>query len=100
VIPSQTTQAQASARDVAQLVRTIRRERVTAVFPESSVNADLAKAIARRTGASARYTLYGDTLGPAGSRAETYVGMELANADAITRGLTGGRLGCTVRGLS
>jgi ABC-type Zn uptake system ZnuABC Zn-binding protein ZnuA/ABC-type Mn2+/Zn2+ transport system permease subunit len=100
VIPSQTTHAQASARDVARLVQTIKREHVKAVFPESSVNADLAKAIAKRTGASSKHVLYGDSLGPKGSRGETYIGMELANADAITRGLTGGRLGCTIQGLS
>ena len=40
VIPSQTTQAQASAADVAKLVRLIRREHVRAVFPESSLSAE------------------------------------------------------------
>ena len=34
VIPSQTTQAQASAGDVADLVRLVRREHVRAIFPE------------------------------------------------------------------
>ena len=36
VIPSQTTQAQPSAKDVSDLVDLIKREGVTAVFPESS----------------------------------------------------------------
>ena len=31
-----------------------------------------------------------DTLGPAGSRAANYIGMLIANADSIVRGLTGG----------
>jgi zinc/manganese transport system substrate-binding protein len=53
VIPSQTTQAQPSAGQIAQLVATIRREHVHAIFPESSVNAKLARAIAGETGASA-----------------------------------------------
>ena len=35
VIPSQTTQAQASAGDIADLVRLVRREHVRAIFPES-----------------------------------------------------------------
>jgi ABC-type Zn uptake system ZnuABC Zn-binding protein ZnuA/ABC-type Mn2+/Zn2+ transport system permease subunit len=95
VIPSQTTQAQPSAGDVAKLSALIRREHVKAVFPESSVSPKLAEAIARQTGASARYHLYGDTLGPAGSPGGTYVGMEAANADAMVRGFTGGRRGCT-----
>jgi ABC-type Zn uptake system ZnuABC Zn-binding protein ZnuA len=99
VIPSQTTQAQASAADVSRLVEVIRRERVRAVFPESSLNPRLAEAIARQTGARADWTLYGDTLGPTGSPGATYVGMEQANADAIVRGLTGGGRGCRIEGL-
>ncbi|HEX6618385.1 MAG TPA: zinc ABC transporter substrate-binding protein, partial [Solirubrobacteraceae bacterium] len=67
VIPSQSTQAQPSAGDVARLTRLIRRERVKAVFPESSINAKLAQAIARQTGATSDHELYGDTLGPKGS---------------------------------
>lgn len=94
VIPSQTTQAQPSAGDLARLVDVIRREDVQAVFPESSINPKLAEAIARETGATADHELYGDTLGPAGSAGATYVGMELANADAMVDGFTGGRAGC------
>jgi ABC-type Zn uptake system ZnuABC Zn-binding protein ZnuA len=99
VIPSQTTRAQASAGEVAALVKTIRREHVKAVFPETSVNAKLAKAIARASGASADYTLYGDTLGPKGSPGATYLSMERANADAMMRGFTGGARNCTITGL-
>jgi ABC-type Zn uptake system ZnuABC Zn-binding protein ZnuA len=98
VIPSQTTQAQASAGDVAKLSETIRRERVKAVFPESSLSPKLARAIARQTGARSDLTLYGDTLGPAGSDGATYLGMERHNADAMARGFTAGRIGCTVAG--
>ena len=94
VIPSQTTQAQPSAGATARLVGLIRREHVRAVFPESSINRRLADTIARETGATSRFTLYGDTLGPAGSAGATYLAMEHANADAIVRGLSGGRLGC------
>src|ERR687888_278424 len=94
VIPSQTTQAQPSAGATARLVRLIRREHVRAVFPESSINRRLAETIARETGATSRFTLYGDTLGPAGSAGATYLGMEQTNADAIVRGLSGGRLRC------
>jgi ABC-type Zn uptake system ZnuABC Zn-binding protein ZnuA/ABC-type Mn2+/Zn2+ transport system permease subunit len=94
VIPSQTTQAQASAGEVAKLSETIRREGVKAVFPESSLNPKLARAIARQTGARADLTLYGDTLGPAGSDGATYLDMERHNADAMVRGFTGGARGC------
>ena len=68
VIPSQTTQAQASAKDLSELAKTIEAERVKAIFPESSLSPKVAEAIARQTGATANYTLYGDTLGPEGSR--------------------------------
>jgi ABC-type Zn uptake system ZnuABC Zn-binding protein ZnuA/ABC-type Mn2+/Zn2+ transport system permease subunit len=99
VIPSQTTQAQASAKDVAQLSKLIRREGVKAVFPESSINPKLARAIAAQTGATSDLTLYGDTLGPKGSSGATYLTMEQANADAMARGFTGGAQRCTIPGL-
>jgi zinc/manganese transport system substrate-binding protein len=99
VIPSQTTQAQPSAGDVARLTRLIRRERVKAVFPESSINAKLAQAIARQTGATSDHELYGDTLGPKGSSGATYLTMERANADAMVRGFTAGARGCPIAGI-
>ncbi len=94
VIPSQTTQAQPSAKDLSQLADTIEAEDVRAVFPESSLSASAAEAIADQTGATAEYTLYGDALGPEGSDGATYLEMEEANADAVVRGLTGGERGC------
>jgi len=99
VIPSQTTQAQPSAGQIARLAALVRREHVKAIYPESSINPRLADALARETGASARFTLYGDTLGPKGSRGDTYLKMELANADAMVRGFTGGARGCAIAGL-
>ncbi len=76
VIPSQTTQAQPSAGEIARLIAVIRREHVHAVFPESSLNSRLAQTIADETGARSNFTLYGDTLGPGGSTGSTYVSME------------------------
>jgi ABC-type Zn uptake system ZnuABC Zn-binding protein ZnuA len=95
VIPSQTTQGEPSAGETAGLIALIEREHVRAVFPESSLNRKLAATIARETGASASYTLYGDTLGPRGSSGATYLGMEQANAAAMVRGFTGGRRTCS-----
>ncbi|MDX6622831.1 MAG: hypothetical protein QOE75_763 [Solirubrobacterales bacterium] len=94
VIPSQTTQAQASAKDVSALIDLIEREGVKAVFPESSLSASVAEAVARQTGASSDHELYGDTLGPEGSPGATYIGMEAANAEAMARGFSDGRIGC------
>ncbi len=94
VIPSQTTQAQPSAKDLSALAKLIEREQVKAVFPESSLSPKVAEAIASQTGASSNYTLYGDTLGPEGSSGATYLTMEAANANAMVRGFTDGRRGC------
>ena len=99
VIPSLTTQAQPSAGDVAELAKVIRREGVRAVFPESGSSRKLPEALAKETGVTAAYHLYGDALGPQGSGADTYLGMEAANADAMVRGFTGGARGCEIRGL-
>jgi zinc/manganese transport system substrate-binding protein len=98
VIPSQTTQAQPSARELAQLADVVRREHVMAIFPESSLSPKLARAIARETGAGAGLTLYGDTLGATGSDADTYLKMEANNARTIALGLSGGRVRCAIEG--
>jgi zinc/manganese transport system substrate-binding protein len=95
-IPAQTTQAQASAGDVAELIATIKRERVKAIFPESSVNPELARSIARETGVSSDLELYGDTLGPKRSSGATYIGMVAANTKAIVDGLSGGESSCAI----
>ena len=93
-IPARTTVAQPSAGELAELVDAIKREHVRAVFPESSVNSKVAETLARETGVTAQYELYGDTLGPSGSSGDTYLRMEVANADAIVKGFTGGSRGC------
>ncbi len=99
IIPSQATQAAPSAGDLAQLSKLIESENVKAVFPESSLSPKLADAIAQQTGATSKYTLYADTLGAAGSTATTYLTMMAANADAVVRGLSGGRQSCSIAGL-
>jgi len=94
VIPALTTEAQPSAGDLAELERTIREENVKAVFPESSYSQNLADAVARDTGATTEYSLYGDTLGPEDSPAATWIGMMQENANSMALGFTGGEQGC------
>jgi zinc/manganese transport system substrate-binding protein/manganese/iron transport system substrate-binding protein len=89
VIPSRSTRAQASAGETAELVRTIRRERVPAIFAESSVRSDVEEAIAREAGARVAPALYADSLGPEGSPGETYVGSIEANTRTIASALGG-----------
>ena len=94
VIPSLSTQAQASAGDVQRLVEQIRLEGVATVFPESSVNPDIERAIAREAGARVGDPLFADSLGPEGSPGETYAGALAADAAALVRGMSGGRVAC------
>ena len=96
VIPSLSTQAQASAGDVDELVQQIRREGVEAVFPESSVNPDIERAIAREAGAEVGSPLYADSLGPPGSAGETYAGALATDVRALVRGMSGGRVDCAL----
>ena len=88
--------AQASAGDVQRLVDQIRRERVEAIFPESSVNPDIERAIAREAGARIGDSLYADSLGPRGSAGETYEGALAHDARALVSGMSGGRVDCAL----
>jgi ABC-type Zn uptake system ZnuABC Zn-binding protein ZnuA len=96
VIPSLSTHAQASAGDVEELVQQIRRERVEAVFPESSVNPDIERAIAREAGATVGAPLYADSLGPPGSAGATYRRALSHDARALVRGMSGERVDCVL----
>jgi ABC-type Zn uptake system ZnuABC Zn-binding protein ZnuA len=89
VIPSLSTQAQASAGEIAELVATIRREGVKAIFAESSVSPKLEQVVARESGAVIGEALWADTLGPEGSGGETYVQSIAANTRAIASALGG-----------
>jgi ABC-type Zn uptake system ZnuABC Zn-binding protein ZnuA len=92
-IPSRSTQAQPSAAATARLVDQIRRERVPAIFPESSLNPKLERAIARDAGAKVGGALWADSLGPKGSSGATYLGSLAANAETVVAGLGGGKCG-------
>jgi zinc/manganese transport system substrate-binding protein len=94
VIPSLSTQAQPSARDVQRLVDQIERIGVKAIFPESSINPKLERAVARESGARTGAPLWADTLGPSGSGGATYVESIAANTAAIVEGLSGGSIEC------
>ena len=94
VIPALSTQAQASAGEVARLVRTIRTAGVTTIFPEGSANPKLTRAIARDAGARVGPALYADTLGPAGSAGETYIGALRFNTQALATGFAARQSRC------
>lgn len=91
IFPSLDVAAEPSAGELAALIETIREEGVVAIFSESAVNPDLARAIAGETGAAVvEDPLYTDSLGPDGSGAETLDGMLLHNASVIHDALVEG----------
>jgi ABC-type Zn uptake system ZnuABC Zn-binding protein ZnuA len=94
VIPSRSTAAQPSAGEISELVATIRRERVKAIFAESSVKPDVEEAIARESGARIGRALWADTLGPKGSDGATYVDSIASNTAALVDGFSGGKVSC------
>ena len=94
VIPSLSTQAQPSARDVNALVDQIEREHVRAIFPEAALPRKLEQAISREAGAQVGGELWADTLGPEGSSGATYVDSIRSNARTLAKGLSGGRVTC------
>jgi ABC-type Zn uptake system ZnuABC Zn-binding protein ZnuA len=87
VIPSLSTAAEPAAKDLVALTETIRREKVRTVFPESSIDPRLERAIAEEAGVTLGDPLFADTLGPADAAAGTYLGMMRSNADAIIAGI-------------
>lgn len=98
LIPSLSTQAQPSGRDVQELVGQIRSEGVKAIFPESALNPRLERAVSREAGVKVGGELWADTLGPRGSGAETYLGSLSANTATLAEGMSGGRVRCRPRG--
>ena len=97
LIPSLSTEAQPSAGDTAKLVRQIREEGVSAVFPESSLNPKLERAVSREAGIDVGGRLWADALGPKGSDGETYIQSIASNTATLVKGLSGGRKSCRPR---
>jgi ABC-type Zn uptake system ZnuABC Zn-binding protein ZnuA len=87
VIPSTSTDAEASAQHLAGLAAQIRTQHVKAIFVEPSVNPKLTRQIGREAGVRVITDLYGDTLGPAGSSGDTYIKMMRHNTEVIVSAL-------------
>jgi zinc/manganese transport system substrate-binding protein len=95
LLPSLSTQAQPSARDIDELVDQIREEDVEAIFPETALNERLESAVSREAGAQVGGQLWADALGPEGSGAETYLDAMRRNADTMAEGMSGGAVTCS-----
>ena len=82
------TEAEASAKDVAKIIRQIRAEHIPAVFLENITDHRLLDQIARETGAKIGGTLYTDALSPPDGPAPTYLDMFRNNVGVLTAALS------------
>ena len=83
------TEAEASAADVAALIRQIRDDKASAIFVENITNARLIEQIAAETGVKLGGTLYSDALSSADGPAATYIDMMRSNIATIKGAITG-----------
>ncbi|MEQ9105504.1 MAG: zinc ABC transporter substrate-binding protein [Rhodothermales bacterium] len=86
------TATEAGTGDVQELAAFVSDRRIPAMFVESSISPRGIQAVreaVRDRGFEVRIggTLYGDALGPAGSPADTYIGMVRTNVSTIIAGL-------------
>jgi len=82
------TEAEASASDVAKIVQQIRREKIPAVFLENISDPRLVERIAQETGAAMGGRLYSDALSGPDGPAATYIDMMRHNVEALSQALT------------
>ncbi|HEU0016750.1 MAG TPA: metal ABC transporter substrate-binding protein [Methyloceanibacter sp.] len=82
------TESEASAKDVASIIRQIKAEKIPAVFIENITDHRLLDQIARETGAKIGGTLYTDALSGPDGPAPTYLGMFRHNTEALSQALS------------
>ncbi|WP_084863965.1 metal ABC transporter solute-binding protein, Zn/Mn family [Salibaculum halophilum] len=82
------TESEASARDVARLIETIRDQGVSAVFFENIADTRLLERIADETGATIGGTLYPGALSEPDGPAPTYLDMMRHNATTLAQALS------------
>ncbi|QUM77342.1 zinc ABC transporter substrate-binding protein [Moritella sp. 24] len=81
------TGSEASAADVAKLIKQIRHDNVNAVFMENIADNRLIEQISRETNAKVGGKLYSDALSAPGQSAATYLEMMQYNVDTIVNAL-------------
>ncbi len=81
------TNSEAGPKDVARIIRQIRRDKVPAVFVESIADPRLMQQIARESGAKLGARLYSDALSGPDGPASTYLEMMRANLRAFREAL-------------
>ena len=83
------TESEASATDVALIIRQIKAQKIPAVFIENISDPRLMEQIARETGARIGAKIYSDALSEPGGPAGTYVDMVRNNVSAFQAALRG-----------
>jgi zinc/manganese transport system substrate-binding protein len=81
------TETEASARDIARIIRAIREQNIPALFFENAVDPRLVRRIAAETGARIGGTLFSDALTAPAGPAATYVDMMRHNIREIVEAL-------------
>jgi zinc/manganese transport system substrate-binding protein len=82
------TESEASAKDVAKIIRQIKAEKIPAVFMENITDHRLLDQIAKETGAKIGGTLYTDALSPPSGPAATYLDMFRNNIETLSEALS------------
>jgi zinc/manganese transport system substrate-binding protein len=83
------TESEASAADVAKLIRQIRKEKITALFVENVSDPRLIEQIGRETGARPGGALFSDALSDKNGPAGTYLAMFKHNVALLTQAMAG-----------
>jgi zinc/manganese transport system substrate-binding protein len=81
------TETEASARDVAKIIRQIKVQKIPAVFLENVTDARLVRRIAAESGATVGGALYSDALSPPDGPASTYIDMMRNNIRELSAAL-------------
>jgi len=82
------TESEASAQDVAKIIRQIKAEKIPAVFLENVTDSRLLDQIAKETGAKIGGTLFSDALSPPDGPAGTYLDMFRNNIETMSQALS------------
>lgn len=82
------TEAEPTAKQVANLIRQIKAEKVRAIFVENITDPRMITRIAEESGARIGGSLYSDALSPKGGPAGTYIDMVRHNIRTLSAGLS------------
>jgi len=81
------TETEPSAKQVAQLIRQILREKIRAVFVENMANPKLIAQLSKDAGVTLGASLYADALSPAGQPGASYLQMVRHNVTQLVAGM-------------